>query len=63
MVAGRDVDGKRAVEVESRAVFEDEPRGRWNIDPLAGAPHDDRRGRRRVALGAHRAAQRLTGRR
>ena len=63
MITGRNIGGECAVEVELGAVFEDETRGLGDVDALAGATDDHGRRRRRVALGAHRAAQSLARRR
>src|SRR5437763_9817313 len=59
-IARRDVDRKRAVEVERGAVLQHESRARGYLDSLAGAPHADRRRPRRLTLGAHRTQERLT---
>ncbi len=61
VIARRDVDRKRAVEVARGAVLQHESRARGHLDPLAGAPHDDRRGRRRLTLGAHGTQEGFAG--
>src|SRR5262249_51460045 len=63
VVAERDVGWQRAVDVELAAIFENEPgRGR-DLDSLTGAPHENGGRRGCVALGTHRATQRLARRR